>query len=93
MVVGKVLHALKALLFTFWGAVCALWPSFGRKQRPDFSADVCLVTGAGHGLGRELAIRLAECGATLVLWDINAEKVSSLATYTVHYHEVTQPPS
>ena len=84
MVVCMLLHALKALLFTFWGIVCALWPSLGRRRRPDLSADVCLVTGAGHGLGRELAIRLAECGATLVLWDINAEKVSGLAAYTAH---------
>ena len=46
---------------------------------PDLSADVCVVTGAGQGLGRHLALQLAECGATLVLWDINEEKVHAVA--------------
>ena len=46
-----------------------------RVKRPDFSADIALVTGAAQGLGREIAFKLAECGATLVLWDINDEKV------------------
>lgn len=30
-----------------------------------------LVTGAGHGLGREIALRCAQLGAKLVLLDIN----------------------
>lgn len=29
------------------------------------------VTGAGHGIGRELALRYASEGSILVLWDIN----------------------
>ena len=49
-----------------------------RGKRPDFSADIALVTGAAQGLGREIAFKLAECGATLVLWDINEEKVRSV---------------
>ncbi|KAH9381125.1 hypothetical protein HPB48_010797 [Haemaphysalis longicornis] len=36
-----------------------------------------LVTGAGHGLGREIALRCAELGAKLILLDIN--KVSRVA--------------
>ena len=43
--------------------------------KPDFNADIVLVTGAAQGLGREIATRFAECGATVVLWDINEEKV------------------
>ncbi|KAK3611909.1 hypothetical protein CHS0354_013974, partial [Potamilus streckersoni] len=30
-----------------------------------------LVTGAGHGIGREMAIELARLGGNLILWDIN----------------------
>ncbi|KAK8758092.1 hypothetical protein V5799_004277 [Amblyomma americanum] len=30
-----------------------------------------LVTGAGHGLGREIALRCADLGAKLILLDIN----------------------
>ena len=53
------------LQFLFWR----------RRKRPDFSADIALVTGAAQGLGKEIAFKLAQCGATLVLWDINDEKV------------------
>ncbi|KAH7937789.1 hypothetical protein HPB49_016143 [Dermacentor silvarum] len=38
-----------------------------------------LVTGAGHGLGREIALRCAQLGAKLILLDINkvsAEKLN-----------------
>lgn len=52
---------------------------FRRPKRPDLSADVCVVTGAGQGLGRHLALQLAQCGGTLVLWDVDEEKVRSVA--------------
>lgn len=34
---------------------------------------------APQGLGRQLALQLSECGATLVLWDIDGKKVRSVA--------------
>ena len=68
---------LKATLLSVWFIPRMLF-SCGRKT-PDLSADVCLVTGAGQGLGRQLALQLAECGATLVLWDIDGEKVRAVA--------------
>lgn len=37
------------------------------------SGEVVLVTGTGHGIGRELAQQLAALGATVVCWDVNAE--------------------
>lgn len=70
---------IKVTLYTIWGALKALLPTYGCAKLPDFSADVCLVTGAGQGLGRQLALKFADCGATLVLWDINEEKVFSVA--------------
>ncbi|KAF7286970.1 short-chain dehydrogenase/reductase family 16C member 6-like isoform X1 [Rhynchophorus ferrugineus] len=33
--------------------------------------ELVLVTGAGHGIGRELAIKYASEGAAVILWDIN----------------------
>ncbi|GAB1865590.1 NADP-retinol dehydrogenase [Camponotus japonicus] len=35
--------------------------------------EIVLVTGAGHGIGKELAIGYASLGATVVCWDINEE--------------------
>lgn len=31
------------------------------------------ITGTGHGIGKELAIRYASLGATVVCWDLNEQ--------------------
>ena len=36
---------------------------------------VCLITGAGSGIGREISIRFAKEGASLVICDINTETI------------------
>ena len=70
---------LKAIVLTIWGVIKACLPRCCFKSRADFSADICLVTGAGQGLGRELALKFAESGSTMVLWDINQEKLEAVA--------------
>ncbi|OAD56023.1 Epidermal retinol dehydrogenase 2, partial [Eufriesea mexicana] len=35
--------------------------------------ETVLITGAGHGIGRELAIQLASLGCIIVCWDVDAE--------------------
>lgn len=37
------------------------------------AGEIVLVTGAGSGLGRQLAIRLAKKQAKVVIWDINVK--------------------
>lgn len=44
---------------------------FRQKVRKNIRGQNVLITGAGHGLGRELAHKLADEGANLVLVDIN----------------------
>jgi NAD(P)-dependent dehydrogenase (short-subunit alcohol dehydrogenase family) len=39
----------------------------------NFSGKVIVITGAASGLGRALAVQLADCGASLVLADLDAE--------------------
>lgn len=39
-----------------------------RAREKDLRGDVALITGAGTGIGREMALLLAEAGCTLVLW-------------------------
>ncbi|XP_059716810.1 epidermal retinol dehydrogenase 2 [Haemorhous mexicanus] len=43
----------------------------GRKK--NVSGEIVLITGAGSGIGRLLAVKFANLGATVVLWDINQE--------------------
>lgn len=31
------------------------------------------ITGTGHGIGKELALRYASLGATVVCWDLNQQ--------------------
>ncbi|KAM6171822.1 uncharacterized protein O8D03_007302 [Erethizon dorsatum] len=43
------------------------------KSKKDVAGEIVLITGAGSGLGRLLAMHFARLGATVVLWDINQE--------------------
>ncbi|XP_041878497.1 epidermal retinol dehydrogenase 2 [Corvus kubaryi] len=49
------------------------------KRKKNVSGEIVLITGAGSGIGRLLAVKFASLGATLVLWDINQEGLN----YTV----------
>lgn len=42
-------------------------------RKKNVSGEIVLVTGAGSGIGRLLAIKFASLGATVVIWDINEE--------------------
>lgn len=44
----------------------------------NFADKTALVTGAAVGIGRAVALKLAQEGANLVLVDVNAEKLSEL---------------
>ncbi|KAF6101038.1 short chain dehydrogenase/reductase family 16C member 5 [Phyllostomus discolor] len=43
------------------------------KPRKNVAGEIILVTGAGSGLGRLLALKFARLRAVLVLWDVNEE--------------------
>ncbi|NXT85912.1 RDHE2 dehydrogenase, partial [Zapornia atra] len=43
------------------------------RRKKSVSGEIVLITGAGSGIGRLLAVKFASLGATVVLWDINQE--------------------
>jgi len=45
------------------------------KEEKVLTGEVALVTGAGHGIGRELAKQLVQLGVKVACWDINKEGV------------------
>ncbi|NWW77280.1 RDHE2 dehydrogenase, partial [Climacteris rufus] len=47
------------------------------KPKKNVSGEIVLITGAGSGIGRLLALKFARLGATLVLWDINEEGLNT----------------
>lgn len=46
---------------------------FVKKDMKDVSGEIVFITGAGHGIGRELALKYAEQGCEVVCVDINEE--------------------
>ena len=53
--------------------------SFIPARRKDVSKEIILITGAGSGIGRQLSIKFARLGATIVLWDINKSANDAVA--------------
>merc|ERR1712142_322919 len=45
------------------------------RTEKDVQGEVAVVTGAGHGIGRELAFQLVKLGVRVACWDINKESV------------------
>ncbi|XP_004450216.1 epidermal retinol dehydrogenase 2 [Dasypus novemcinctus] len=61
------------------------------RPRKNVAGEIVLITGAGGGLGRLLALQFARLGCVLVLWDINTEQneetrrlVQEAGTTSVH---------
>ena len=48
----------------------------------NLSGKVALVTGAGQGIGRAIALKLSECGAQVVVVDVNSDATSVVAEIT-----------
>lgn len=41
------------------------------KELKPINGKIVLITGAGHGIGREVALQFAQLGCVIVCWDIN----------------------
>ncbi|XP_047361022.1 17-beta-hydroxysteroid dehydrogenase 13-like [Vespa velutina] len=68
-----VLPMLKFIIFKLIGIMRSIIKLFIplKYQMKDISGEIALVTGAAGGLGRAIAIGLANHGVIVVIWDIN----------------------
>ncbi|GFY43843.1 hypothetical protein TNIN_413201 [Trichonephila inaurata madagascariensis] len=66
-----ILDTIRVLFFMCLDPFFRLGRCMCPKPKKSIKGEIVLLTGAGHGLGKEVACRLAELGPTLVLWDIN----------------------
>ncbi|RZF35217.1 hypothetical protein LSTR_LSTR014011, partial [Laodelphax striatellus] len=64
-------------------AIESLYRTFLPPMEKSLKGEIVLITGTGHGIGRELAYQMAPLGCTLVCWDVdesgNQETVKLLA--------------
>ncbi|XP_064641015.1 protein dhs-3-like [Lineus longissimus] len=67
----------REIFSTFWQfsyhLVVAIFNTFvpARFRQKDVAGEIVLITGAGSGIGRLMALRFAALGCSVVLWDIN----------------------
>ncbi|XP_015175474.1 PREDICTED: short-chain dehydrogenase/reductase family 16C member 6-like isoform X2 [Polistes dominula] len=65
------------ILWTFLKVIYCIGEAIYKLLVPmkekDVKGEIVLITGAGHGIGKELALKYASLGATVVCWDLNKE--------------------
>lgn len=67
--IQKLLQYLKFLFFLLIENIFCI---FSRRKK-SFAGEIVLITGSANGIGRQVALKLAPLGVTLVLWDIDDE--------------------
>lgn len=56
-------------------------------RRKSVAGETVLITGAGSGIGRLLALEFAKLGSRLVLWDINQDGIKETARLVMEQHK------
>lgn len=69
-----------------WAFVLAAARWLVRPKEKSVAGQVCLITGAGSGLGRLFALEFARRRALLVLWDINTQSNEETAGMVRHIY-------
>lgn len=66
-----ILDLLLLLLIIVYSYLESLLKVFIPRRRKSVAGEIVLITGAGHGIGRQTAYEFAQRKSRLVLWDIN----------------------
>ncbi|XP_011496358.1 PREDICTED: short-chain dehydrogenase/reductase family 16C member 6-like [Ceratosolen solmsi marchali] len=90
VIADVLLLVLKILYFICEGIYRCFFP----VDEKSVAGEIVLVTGAGHGIGKELALKYAGLGATVVCWDINdvnneetISEINNLGGATAHAYK------
>ncbi|XP_044280216.1 epidermal retinol dehydrogenase 2-like [Varanus komodoensis] len=67
------LETLRLIGLSIYYTLESIFLLFIPVRKKNVSGEIVLITGAGNGIGRLLALKFARLGATLVLWDLNLE--------------------
>ncbi|XP_019383152.1 PREDICTED: epidermal retinol dehydrogenase 2-like [Gavialis gangeticus] len=67
------LKMLKVLVLSIYYLLEALVRCAIPRRKKNVTGEIVLITGAGSGIGRLMALKFACLGAVLVLWDVNQE--------------------
>jgi len=87
-----ILVLLVKIYFIFLWKICRVFiPKSIRFSDGSLQADLILVTGCGNSLSRHVVLKLAEMGASLVLWDNDKEAVRSVAEEAESYGTQVYP--
>lgn len=70
MGLAEFLTVLTTIIYNY---IIAAWHLIVPPARKSVAGEIVLITGAGHGIGREFALEMSKLGATCVLWDVNKE--------------------
>jgi len=72
----------------------SVYKFFVPPEEKSVVGEIVLITGTGHGIGKELALRYASLGATVVCWDVNQEaneetvnEIKKTGVTTVHAYQ------
>lgn len=67
------LETLQVLALSIYYNLEALVKLFIPSRKKSVAGETILITGAGSGIGRLMALEFASMGVTLVLWDISQD--------------------
>lgn len=67
------LEILVLLVKIFFATLEGIYNAIIPRSLKSVKGEIVLVTGAGHGIGREISIKYAELGSTVVCLDINEQ--------------------
>lgn len=80
------------ILKVLWAFVTAGSKWIVRPKEKSVAGQVCVITGAGSGLGRLFAKEFARRRAILVLWDINSQSNEETAEMVRQIYQEVETP-